>query len=194
MLDPENLVGQTIGGCQITEKFAIGGMATIYKAVHEATGQVVAVKVLLRDLAADPVYVERFIREVKAAGAVKHPNVTTVLDAGTVENVHYFVMEFVEGAPLDATLAERGQLFWQDAIEIGIQIAGALEQAHAAGIIHRDIKPDNIIVMADGVAKLTDMGISKSLRPDAVGLTAPGIILGTPYYMSPEQAKDSRSV
>ena len=193
-LDPENLVNQTVGGCKVLEKLAIGGMGTIYKARQLSMNRLVVVKTLSEDLAKDKAYVQRFLQEARAAGELSHTNLIHVMDVGYQDGVFYYIMEFIDGINLDTILAQKGRIPVDQAIDVIIQTARALEQAHAQKIIHRDIKPDNIMITRDGVVKLADLGIAKKISSENMGVTEPGMVLGTPFYMAPEQGRDSRSV
>ncbi len=191
---PDNLEGEVLSGCKILHKIAIGGMGTIYKARQLSMNRDVAIKVLSEELSKDRAYVQRFILEARAAGELSHTNLIHVIDVGTHQNLYYYVMEYVDGEGLDAVLEKRGNLSPGEAIDIVLQTAGALDHAHRKGIIHRDIKPDNIILMPNNQIKLADLGIAKRVTTDAEGITQPGMVLGTPFYMAPEQGKDSRLV
>lgn len=194
VLTPENLEGEVLSGCKVLCKIAIGGMGTIYKARQLSMNRDVAVKVLSDELSKDRAYVQRFILEARAAGELSHTNLIHVIDVGTHHNLYYYVMEFVDGEGLDAIIEKRGTFPPGEALDIVLQVAGALDHAHRKAIIHRDIKPDNIILMPNGQIKLADLGIAKRVTTDGEGITQPGMVLGTPFYMAPEQGKDSRLV
>ncbi|MBI3272340.1 MAG: serine/threonine protein kinase [Planctomycetes bacterium] len=193
-VNPDNLEGQVLCGCKVLQKIAIGGMGSIYKGRQLSMSRDVAVKVLSDELSKDRAYVQRFILEARAAGELSHTNLIHVIDVGTHDGLYYYVMEYVEGEGLDAVLERRGQLDPDESLNIALQTASALEHAHKHGIIHRDIKPDNLILMKDGTVKVADLGIAKKISIGTHGLTQPGMVLGTPFYMAPEQGKDSRLV
>lgn len=177
-----------VGRYQILEKLGEGAMATVYKAYDPGIDRPLVIKFLHAELCRDGEYRMRFLHEGKAAGILSHPNIVTVFDVGEIENRPYIAMELLGGGPLNEMLADGQGLPVRDVLDIGIQIAGALDYAHSKGIFHRDIKPSNMIRLAgSGTIKLADFGIAhfplaKSDRPQA------GTVMGTPYYMSPEQA------
>jgi eukaryotic-like serine/threonine-protein kinase len=179
-----------------------GGMGIVYRAVDTRLGRAVAIKMLPAEATADPERNRRFVQEARAASALNHPHIVTIHDIDEAAGVTFIAMELVDGQPLDARIA-RGPLPLGEALEYAEQIAGALEAAHARGIVHRDIKPANIMITADGRAKVLDFGIAKLAQggpsdATATGVgTGPGLIMGTAAYMSPEQAQglptDTRS-
>jgi serine/threonine-protein kinase len=171
-----------------------GGMGTVYKATHVMLGRTVAVKLINRELSPSADVVLRFQREARAAGRLDHPNIAKVHDLGQTDDGTLFIaMEYVEGTTLKDVVAREGRLAADRIVRLTTQIASALAAAHAQTIIHRDLKPQNIIVMRDNggreTTKLLDFGIAKSLREDATQVTSTGLTLGTPQYMSPEQAQ-----
>lgn len=180
---------------RIDSLIAYGGMARVYKGTDLTLARTVAVKVLSEDLSRDPSFLLRFRREAQAAAALTHPNIVAVYDTGAEAGVHYIVMEYVEGSTLAQVLAEQGPLSPDRAAAIGSDVARALSAAHAKGIVHRDVKPGNIMIAKDGFVKVMDFGIAKAATSGA--LTQVGSILGTVAYLSPEQARgeevDSRS-
>ena len=180
----DDFVGDVLGQYRIDSLIGRGGMGDVYLAHHERLDRSCALKVLRPQLSADPELRERFIREAQAAARLDHPNIVTIYDAGEDEGIAYFAMQLVEGQPLSA-LIRSGDVTVADAISIMKDVAAALDSAHKSGMVHRDVKPANIIIMPDGTAMLTDFGIVH-LRPDAQ-LTVTGQLLGTPAYMSPEQ-------
>jgi len=164
-----------------------GGMATVYRAHDRVLERDVALKILDQRLAADPEYVERFRREARAIAKLSHPNIVTIIDRGQVEGCEFIVFELVRGANVKELLRERGPLPVRQALAIAHQAARGLAAAHGAGIVHRDVKPQNVLVDDEGVAKVTDFGIARSLTPDEA-LTLTGAIVGTGDYLAPEQA------
>lgn len=171
---------------RIDRRLATGGMGSVYVATDERLGREVAVKLLKEELADDERFVERFRREARAAGALTHPNVANVYDFAQHDGHHYIVMELVRGDDLARVLREQGPLGAERSARITAQIASALHHAHSAGLVHRDIKPPNVIVGEDDRVKVTDFGIARAIGDST--LTATGSVLGTAHYISPEQA------
>ena len=182
-LQPETVVDERY---QILYRIGSGGMADVYCAEDLQLGRKVALKLLHRRFAEDAEFVERFRREASSAAGLQHPNVVGVYDRGEWEGTYYIAMEYLEGASLKAWINEHGPLAAPEAIEIVIQILRAARFAHQRGIIHRDLKPHNVIVDAEGRAKVTDFGIA---RAGASDMTETGSIMGTAQYLSPEQAQ-----
>jgi serine/threonine protein kinase len=178
---------------QLLEQIGGGGMGTVYRGRDPQTDTVVAVKVFAADLVADPVLLERFTREFNAAAKLEHPNVVRPLDFGTDGNVSYLVTEFVEGTTLGQMIDDQGRLTEEAAVRIITQVAQALQYAHERNVIHRDVKPDNILVRVDGMVKLADFGLAKDYDNDQA-LTRPASGLGTPHFMAPEQYQDAKHV
>ena len=189
MLD--NLIGRTIGQYRVISMIAQGGMATVYLAVHIGLNRKIALKVLLPVYAQNREFVERFQREAQAAAKLKHPNIIQIYDAGQIEGYYFIAMEYIEGGSLQDKVAElsrqRKRMDIDTALSITRQIATALDYAHRHGIIHRDVKPSNILLAEGGRAILTDLGIAKAVAGTA--LTKTMMAVGTPQYMSPEQGK-----
>ena len=184
-----------IRGYKIVRKIGEGGMGVVYEAVQESLGRSVALKVLKDELANDRWFVERFLREARAAAAIDHPNITRVYTAGNAGSTYFIAMEFLRGKTVAEMLAQSGCLSLETACEIAAQVAEGLAHAHACGVVHRDIKPANIMVTTTGVVKIMDMGLAKRLTAETKeGLTLTGQVMGTPQYMSPEQIRDSRGV
>ena len=177
------------GSYEILETTGTGGMAIVYRAIDLALGRTVAVKVLRDDLRTRPSIVARFKREAQAFATLSHPNIVHIYSVGSIANIPYLAMEYIEGRTLSRILIDDGPLDWQRTLDIGAQVASALVCAHDAQIIHRDIKPGNIIIDGDGKAYVTDFGIAKVLTA-ATQLTLDGARLGTPQYMSPERCRD----
>jgi len=186
-----DLVGQYIGRYHILERLGEGGMATVYKAFDTRLEADVAIKVIRMDELPPKVLdraLKRFAREAKALARLTHPNIVRVIDAGEHEGAPYLVMPYLPGGNLKQVLRERGQLPWQEALQLLIPVARALGYAHRQGMIHRDVKPSNILITEDGELILTDFGIAKILSDeDTVDLTGTRGIVGTPEYMAPEQ-------
>ena len=182
-------VGKTIGRFEIDEMIGEGGMAEVYRAYDPQINRHVALKILKQEHCADEEHTNRFIKEGKAAGALTHPNIVTIYDVGNVDDVPYIMMELLEGENL-GDLMRSGKRISQDVvIDLAIEIAGALDYAHKNGVIHRDLKPDNIMMGADGEsAKIADFGIARVEETGSTESTQVGMMLGTPRYMSPEQA------
>jgi hypothetical protein len=170
----------------IEERIAIGGMGTVYRALDERLHRRVAVKVLKDHLAHDERFVERFRREARAVASLTHPNIASLYDYGQDGDHHYIVMELVDGTDLATLLSAEGALDPDRAQRIAKQICSALAVAHAAGVVHRDVKPANVLLRSDGTAKVTDFGIARASGDST--LTATGSILGTAHYLAPEQA------
>lgn len=161
-----------------------GGMGAVFKARNRATGEVVAIKELHALFLDDPDYIARFEREVEVARRINSPNVVRVLGYGQHEGAPYMVMEYVEGQSLRDLLLERGRLSWDEARPVIAQVAEALRAAHKVGVIHRDVKPSNILLTREGIVKLADFGIARAT--DLTRLTGGATMLGTPAYMAPE--------
>ena len=181
----------SIGQYDLLNKIAEGGMGTVYRGRHRITGETVAIKIVPPHLLSNQVFLKRFEQEYSAAKALDHPNIVKALDFGREGKSPYLVMEFVEGESLGQRLDRIKCLPERDAIGIISQVAQGLHKAHKAGLIHRDVKPDNILITTDGQVKLTDMGLVKELETD-LNLTRTGRGLGTPHYMAPEQFRNAK--
>src|ERR1700682_2096114 len=176
-----------LGSYRILERIGRGGMATVYRAHHEGLERYVAIKVLPDFFAEEEVYRERFQHEARSIGRLKHPNILEVFDYGQEEGVTFIVMELVEGGTLEDRLGAPMEL--EDVVRTLEPLAGALDYAHARGIMHRDIKPSNILLQKDGTPVLADFGLAL-MAGSTRRITATGMVMGTPEYMSPEQAAD----
>lgn len=186
---------EMLGRYRIDGRLGEGAMADVFRAFDPGIGRTVAIKVLKSEYGRDPELGERFLREARAAGALNHPNIATVYDVGEADGVAYIAMELIEGQPLDTLLLAQGRLPYERVLALGQQLASALDYAHRAGVVHRDVKPSNILLSADGrTAKLLDFGVARIGDIDVSGTegrlarTQVGQMIGTPRYMSPEQA------
>ncbi|MBQ2937964.1 MAG: Stk1 family PASTA domain-containing Ser/Thr kinase [Clostridia bacterium] len=184
-----NLEGRILGNrYEIIEKVGNGGMATVYKATDLLLKRYVAVKVLRDEFTTDEEFIRRFETEAQSAARLVHPNIVSIFDVGVDNGVYYIVMELIQGKTLkEIIVEERGPLPWKWSVNVAIQIASALEMAHKNNIVHRDIKPHNIIITEDGIAKVTDFGIAKAVSNSTI--TAFGTTIGSVHYFSPEHAR-----
>ena len=182
-----SLIGTVLSGrYRLESKLGSGGMSTVYLASDETLQRWVAVKVMHREISDQPDQLERFRREARAVAQLSHPNVVAVIDAGEDGGYPYIVLEYVEGETLKQRIDRLGRLPVDEAAAYGIEIGRGLAAAHAQRLIHRDVKPQNVLIDAEGRAKVTDFGIARSLESD--GLTKTGRVLGTTDYVAPEQA------
>lgn len=186
--DPEGLIGKVIGGCEISAMLGKGGMGAVYRARRLSLKKTVALKLMPRSFCRSPDAVKRFSREARSAGQLLHPNIVQVFNIGDDQGYHYIEMEFVDGRSLRDLLEEKGRLATDDLLGIMEPAARALEAAHREGVIHRDIKPDNIMLAHEGVLKIADFGLARGME-DSLEVTREGQVLGTPHYMSPEQCE-----
>jgi serine/threonine protein kinase len=183
---------ETVGDYDLLERIAEGGMGTVYRARQRATGAVVALKLVPSHLASNPVLMQRFRQEYNVARSFDHPNIVRALDFGLHGNAPYLVMEYVAGESLGQRIERQGRLPEAEAIRIIAQVAQGLHRAHKSGLIHRDVKPDNILLTPEGQVKLADLGLVKELDAD-LNLTRTGRGLGTPHFMAPEQFRDAKN-
>jgi len=183
-----------MGHYEMIAKLGEGGMGAVYRAKDQQTGAVVAVKVLPKHLASDMDYVVRFRREAELASKLDHPNIVRAIEAGEASGYHYFAMEYVEGYNLATQLGQAGRIREGEALHIVRDVAMALEHAHASGLVHRDIKPANVFLAKGGAVKLGDMGLAKETDAEVTQLTQSGMVMGTPHYISPEQAEGRRDI
>jgi serine/threonine protein kinase len=186
-----DLVGRTLGDFEIRERISTGGMGTVYRAFQRGMNRDVALKVLPTELAERPVALQRFYQEARAAARLDHPNIVRAITVGEQDGLHYFAMEFVEGENLAWRFKRHGPIDEAEAIRVITAVAEGLAAAHARGIIHRDVKPENVLVTSSGQVKLADFGLVKRLDQD-LGLTDAGKGLGTTHYMAPEQFKNAK--
>ena len=184
-----DLKGRLLGNrYEIIEKIGSGGMATVYRAKCHVLNRYVAIKILRDEFTTDEEFIKRFEVEAQSAASITHPNIVSVYDVGVDGNLHYIVMELIKGKTLkDIIIEEKGPLPWKWSVNIACQIASALEIAHKNSIVHRDIKPHNIIITEDGIAKVTDFGIAKAVSNSTI--TAFGTTIGSVHYFSPEHAR-----
>ena len=194
-MDSSNLVGTQLGKYEIRAEIGRGGMGAVYKGYDPTLDRYVAVNVLAPHLVWDKESVQRFVREARAAARLKHAGIVTIYDVGQEASWYYFVMEYLEGETLTEVIQQRGQLPPDEVVRVLRPLADALDYAHHRGLVHRDIKPGNVIVSPEGLVTLTDFGIARAAQETR--LTATGTIVGTPEYMSPEQVRgltaDARS-
>lgn len=183
-----NLIGKMLNNrYEVLEKIGNGGMATVYKAKCHVLNRYVAVKILKDEFTTDSEFIKKFNTEAQSAASLAHPNIVQIYDVCNEENLYYIVMELIQGKTLKEIITEDGILSWKWSVNIAIQIASALETAHKNNIIHRDIKPHNIIITEDGIAKVTDFGIAKAVSNSTI--TAFGTTIGSVHYFSPEHAR-----
>ncbi len=190
------MIGQSLAHYEILEKIGSGGMGDVYLAEDTKLGRKVALKVLPPEFAENEERRARFVREAKAASAIDHPNVAHIYEIGEADGIHFIAMQFVDGKNLAARV-KGDSLATADIINIGLQVADALDAAHAKGIVHRDIKPANLVLADRDQIKVLDFGVAKSMAGAVASLdseaateakTVAGVVMGTVHYMSPEQA------
>jgi serine/threonine-protein kinase len=178
-----------VPGYQILEKIGKGSMGVVFKARQESVDRIVAVKILLDALAQNKEFIKRFDREAKIAAKLSHNNIVNAIDAGDVDGHHFFVMEYVEGITIKDKLDKNEIFDEKTAIRIVMAVAEALKHALSRGLIHRDVKPENVILTKDGNVKLADLGLARLTADEAWAMSEAGMAIGTPYYISPEQIR-----
>ncbi len=187
------VAGEVFGGYEIVEELGHGGMGLVFRARHLTLDRDVALKVLGSGLSADAGYRQRFLKEARSAARLNHRNIVQIYDFGQCGETAYLAMEFVPGRSLGDLLRMRGAFPEAQAVALCRQASTALGFAHTAGVVHRDVKPDNLILRDDGVLKLVDLGLAKSVSDDQ-GLTQTGVVAGTPHYISPEQIEGRKDI
>ena len=183
----KNIGKKLDGRYEIIELIGEGGMADVYKAVDIVDNKTIAVKILKKEFAENEEFLRRFRNESKAIAVLSHPNIVKIYDVGFSEKIQFIVMEYIDGITLKEYMENERVLSWKDAVHFVTQILRALQHAHERGIVHRDIKPQNIMMFTDGTIKVMDFGIAKFAREE--GKTATDQAIGTVHYISPEQAR-----
>jgi serine/threonine protein kinase len=184
------MIGQLLGNrYEIIAKLGSGGMAHVYRARCTVLNRIVTVKVMRKELAEDKDFVHRFQIEAQAVALLSHPNIVSIYDVGEENGLPYLVMEYVEGDNLKEIIRQKGALSPAETVNIGIQVCAALDHAHSKGIIHRDIKPHNILVTPGGRVKVADFGMARFLSVPGATVTQSGTVMGSVHYFSPEQAR-----
>ena len=171
---------------EIIEKIGAGGMSDVFKARDHILGRNVAIKVLKQEFAADVNFVTKFRTEAQSAAGLEHPNIVNIYDVGSEEGIYFIVMEYVEGVTLKTYIEKKVQLTYKEAVSIAIQVGRGIEAAHAKHIIHRDIKPQNILISTEGKAKVTDFGIARAVSSNTISAD----VMGSVHYSSPEHARN----
>jgi eukaryotic-like serine/threonine-protein kinase len=185
------VVGEKIAGrYEVEELVGHGGMSSVYKARDSLLERHVALKILHQQYTSDDDFVERFKREARSVAQLQHPNIVTVIDRGEEEGRQYIVFEYIDGENLKELVVRKGRLEVREALDVALEIARGLAFAHQHGIVHRDVKPQNVLLNGDGHAKVTDFGIARTIEVD--GMTQTGTVLGTSNYIAPEQATGKR--
>src|SRR5512143_68747 len=187
-----DLTGSRFGDYEILEALGTGGMGKVYRAMDVTLERVVALKTLAASLSADSGYVHRFLKEARAAARLNHPNIVQIYNFGRVDATYYLAMEFVDGRSLGSYVKE-GRFTESEAVRIVRQVCRALAVAHAEGLVHRDVKPDNIMLTRRGEVKIVDLGIAKRVDEDQ-SITQTGQSIGTPHYISPEQIRGQKDI
>jgi serine/threonine protein kinase len=188
----ELVPGDAFGSYHVEGHLGRGGMGNVYRATCEGRPDPIALKVLRRELMADQEYRRRFLHEARAATTVTHPHLVPILEAGEIDGVPFLAMPLVRGRPLDRVIAESGPLTPAQVVRIANEIGGALDALHEAGLMHRDVKPANLIMAPDGATSLTDFGLAKGTSGYQT-LTAVGVLVGTLAYVSPERIRGGHS-
>jgi serine/threonine protein kinase len=191
LFTPKSPPLESIGSYDIVSKIAEGGMGTVYKARHRETGQIVAIKIVPANAARNPTLLKRFEREFSAASGIDHPNVVKALEFNGSGPMPFLVMEYVDGESLGQRLEREKRIPEDEAVRLIAQVSQGLYRAHKQGLVHRDVKPDNVLLTREGAAKLTDLGLVKDAGDD-YNLTRTGRGLGTPHFMAPEQFRDAK--
>jgi serine/threonine-protein kinase len=186
------LIGKELGPYLVDKELGSGTMGTVFRAQNRRTGERVAIKLMLQTLGTDEAALARFVREVAIIKQLDHPNIVRYKGSGRYLKAPFYIMEYVEGESLDRILGRRTRLPWEEVANIGIDLCAALQYAHDKGILHRDLKPSNLMILADGLIKLTDFGIAKDTALTA--LTGVNSTVGTAAYMSPEQCRGLRDI
>ncbi|MFT5424079.1 MAG: serine/threonine protein kinase [Phycisphaerales bacterium] len=186
--------GQKIPGYKILGKLGSGAMATVYKAKQISLDRTVALKKLPEKFSSNPQFIERFFAEGRSAAQLNHPNIVQAFDVGNEGDIYYFVMEYVEGWTVHDDIVKHKRFTEAEAVETIMQVAEALEHAHARGLIHRDVKPKNIMIAKEGIVKLADMGLARGMSDVEAAEAEKGKAFGTPYYISPEQIRGEMEI
>jgi serine/threonine protein kinase len=184
---------QRIGSYRVLQPLGSGGMSSVFRAVHEETGNEVALKVLTRTLARNSTLLQRFMREARSAETLEHQNIVTIYDRGIDRGRHYLVLEYVKGGDLHEYIQRQGPLTTSEAVAVVKTVASGLRYAAGRGLIHRDIKPSNILRTPTGLIKIIDLGLALQNEFEDERVTREGTTVGTVDYMAPEQARDSRA-
>jgi len=185
----EERKGQAIPGYKVLGKLGAGAMATVFKARQLSLDRLVAIKILPRKFSSNPQFIQRFYAEGRAAAQLNHPNIVQDFDVGRSGEFHYFVMEYVDGSTVFDSISQNKRFKEDDAIDITISVAEALEHSHDKGLIHRDVKPKNVMLTKQGVVKLADLGLARAIEDKDAAMAEAGKAYGTPYYISPEQIR-----
>ncbi len=188
-------IGSVLGDYQIEECIGEGGMGVVYRARQLTLDRAVAIKILRKELCTEPENIDRFLREARAVAHLNHLNIIQIFDAGVADHIYFFVMEYVDGENLAQLIQKKGRLEELQSLQILQQAAEGLAFAHSMGIIHRDVKPENIMLTKNGITKVGDLGLAK-WKPNEfdISLSASGMTLGTPYYISPEQIRGWKDI
>ncbi|MFN8417793.1 MAG: serine/threonine-protein kinase [Anaerolineae bacterium] len=196
-MKPDSLIGRIVGQYEISSLLGQGGMAVVYRARQHAMKRDVAMKVVLDTYTEDPTFMERFDREVEVIASLEHPHIVPVIEHGTTnDGVIYLTMRYIKGGTLSERVRREGKLPIEDISRILTQIGSALDYAHSRGVIHRDLKPNNILLDEQGDAYLADFGLARLVESDdrlKKNLTETGTLLGTPTYIAPEQIEEGRA-